>query len=202
MPFSLYEITVPVFIHGLKTLSHLLDVGTEQVKFDGESKLITSRLVEDQGDLVFQVQKASDAARLLVVRLVKFDGESKLITSRLVEDQGDLVFQVQKASDAARLLVVRLGKVESATFANDEATFEQLHARISETIKFLESVDPKQIDQAESDIIEWNGQKLIGSAYAVQFAIPNFYFHLTTAYSILRKDGVQIGKADFLGKKN
>jgi len=81
---------------------------------------------------------------------------------------------------------------------DDETTFPQLQERIAATIKILEGVDEKVFEGKEGVEIELFGRKFTGQSYLITFAIPNFFFHVTTAYAILRKEGVPIGKTDYM----
>ncbi|WP_337268410.1 DUF1993 domain-containing protein [Oryzifoliimicrobium ureilyticus] len=126
-----------------------------------------------------------------------------LLNKRLVEDMYPLIGQVQRASDTAKFAAVRLGQVENVPFSDDEATFADLQKRIEKTVSFLQSV-PKEAfaNREDAEIVRNTSAGPItssGSQYALQFAIPNFFFHVTTAYDILRHSGVPIGKRDYLG---
>lgn len=98
---------------------------------------------------------------------------------------------------------MRLGKMEPQAWADDEKTFPELQARLKKTIAFLEKVDPKSMDgMEEKEVVMRLGvaeRRMTGSGYALKFAIPNFYFHSVTTYALLRKEGVDVGKKDFLG---
>lgn len=125
-----------------------------------------------------------------------------LINARLFPDMFPLVRQVQIATDQAKGGVARLAGIEIPKFEDNEASFDELQARISKTIEFLDSVDAQQIDGSEDrDIVlqlhEFT-REFKGKDYLTYWVLPNFYFHVTTAYSILRHNGVEIGKKDFL----
>ena len=128
---------------------------------------------------------------------------AELINARLAPDMYPLSGQVQRASDASKFAVQRLSQVESPKFADEEATFEQLQKRIADTIAYLQSVSADKLDGADSRKVTLSfGEfkpEFQGDAYLLTFALPNFYFHITTAYGILRHAGVPIGKLDFLG---
>ena len=100
--------------------------------------------------------------------------------------------------------MARLAGIEVPSFADDETSFADLQARIAKTVAFLHSVTAAQIDGSEEREISLKfGSKearFLGQAYLLDFVYPNFYFHLSTAYGILRHNGVEIGKQDFLGK--
>lgn len=124
---------------------------------------------------------------------------------RLIADMFPLSKQVQIATDHAKGAVARMAGVEVPKFEDSEQTMEDLRARIAKTIAFVESFKPEQIDGTEeSDIAFTLGNhdlKFKGLDYLVGFALPNFYFHMVTAYNILRENGVDIGKRDFLAKQ-
>jgi len=126
-----------------------------------------------------------------------------LLTARLFEDMYPLTGQIQRASDAAKFGAARLSAIQPPSFADEETTFPQLQERIAKTIAFLDTVTPAQLDgSAEREIvIKLRGQetKFTGQAYLLTFVLPNFLFHVTTAYDILRHKGVVIGKMDYLG---
>ena len=130
-------------------------------------------------------------------------GSASFIDARLAPDMLTLAGQVQRASDAAKAGAARLGGIDNPSFPDTEKTFAELQARIKKTVDFLHSVKPAQIDGSEQKKIEFKaGQrelKFTGVDYLFGFALPNFYFHVTTAYAILRHSGVQIGKMDYLG---
>lgn len=126
-----------------------------------------------------------------------------LLGARLKEDMLPLSAQVQRASDASKLAVQRLSGVEAPKFADDEATFQQLRERIANTIAYLESVAPAQLEDSAGRIVKLSAgafeQEFQGDAYLLSFALPNFFFHIVTAYDILRHNGVALGKRDYLG---
>jgi uncharacterized protein len=131
------------------------------------------------------------------------EGSASFIDARLAPDMLTLAGQVQRASDAAKAGAARLGGIDNPSFPDTEKTFSELQARIKKTTDFLQSMKPEQIDGSEQKKIEFKaGQrelKFTGVDYLIGFALPNFYFHVTTAYAILRHKGVQIGKMDYLG---
>ena len=127
-----------------------------------------------------------------------------LTGDRLFPDMFPLTRQVQIACDTAKGAVARLAGVEIPKHEDTEQTFAELKARIAKTIEFIESVKPAQVDSSDAKEIVMkmrSGEvKLAGLQYLMSFAYPNFYFHATTVYGILRHNGVEIGKRDFLGK--
>jgi len=132
----------------------------------------------------------------------KIDGKV-LLESRLFPNMFALTKQVQVACDQVKNGMARLAGVEAPKFEDKESTFEELEQRIAKTLVFLESIQPAQVDGSESKEIqfsigEWKFE-FIGDQYLMTWIIPNFYFHITTAYNILRHNGVEVGKTDYLG---
>ncbi|MDB6146054.1 MAG: hypothetical protein JWP80_5098 [Pseudomonas sp.] len=127
----------------------------------------------------------------------------ELLQARLAPDMYTLVGQIQIASDASKLCTARLAGVTPPSFADTETTLEHVRERIAKTQAFIRSVTPEQYAANEGTTISMKlpGQEVTFSQqdYLLHFALPNFYFHLTTAYDILRHKGVPIGKMDFLG---
>ena len=125
------------------------------------------------------------------------------VNARLAPDMLHFARQVQIASDAAKGCVARLAGVEVPSFPDTETTFPELQARIAKTIDFVKGFTAAQIDGTEDKDIAWAaGQRQMsfkGRAYLLYFGLPNFFFHATTAYNILRHRGVELGKRDFLG---
>ena len=131
----------------------------------------------------------------------KFD-PAVLLQSRLFPDMFPLVRQVQIASDFAKSTVARLAGVDPPKYDDTETTIEQLKARIAKTLDYVKEFKPSQIDGSEErDItIPMGGQtrSFKGENYLIGHALPNFLFHATTAYAILRHNGVELGKGDFM----
>jgi uncharacterized protein len=129
---------------------------------------------------------------------------SVLLNMRLCPDMFSLTRQVQVATDLAKNGASRLAGVEPPRYEDNETTIDQLKARIAKTVAYLKTVDAKQIDGAADREITFplgpsNKGHMKGDDYLSYFVLPNVYFHLTAAYSILRHAGVEIGKQDFLG---
>jgi uncharacterized protein len=126
-----------------------------------------------------------------------------LLGWRLAPDMFALARQVQIATDHAKGCCARLAGVEVPKYPDDEATFADLRARIGRTVDFVRGFEPSDIDGSEGrDITITAGTRELrfkGQQYLVNFALPNFYFHVATAYDILRRCGLPIGKRDFLG---
>jgi len=126
------------------------------------------------------------------------------VTARLFEDMLPLSGQIQRASDTAKGAIARLAAVEAPAMADDETTFAQLQDRVARTLAYVESVPASAFAGAESrEITVPAGPSITlgftGLDYLLEFVIPNFQFHVVTAYDILRHNGVPLGKRDFLG---
>ena len=128
---------------------------------------------------------------------------AELINARLAPDMYPLSGQIQRASDASKFAVQRLSRVEAPKFPDEETTFDQLQQRIAATLAYLQDVPADRLDGAEGRKVSLAfgdfKQEFRGDDYLLTFALPNFYFHVTTAYAILRHAGVKVGKLDFLG---
>lgn len=166
MTISMYNSSVPVFIHNLNNLSTILQIAAQHC----EAKKIDP---------------------------------SVLINARLFPDMLPLVRQVQITSDAAKASVSRLAEIEIPSFEDNEISFADLQERIAKTVKFLQTIKPEQIDGKEELKISYfqhgKDRNFVGLPYLLNWALPNIYFHITTAYAILRHNGVEIGKKDYLG---
>ena len=127
-----------------------------------------------------------------------------LVGYRLYPDMFSLARQVQIATDGAKGGVARLAGTEPPKYEDNEATIADLIARLRKTVAYLESIKPEQIDGSEDKTVTWKTQTatrtMLGMPYLLNHVTPNVYFHVTTAYGILRHCGVEIGKQDFLGK--
>ncbi|KAH8681852.1 hypothetical protein BX600DRAFT_447400 [Xylariales sp. PMI_506] len=126
-----------------------------------------------------------------------------ILKYRLISDMQGLTYQVQSCCNTAVWYADRVGGFEHVNVADDEETFAQLHARIEKTIAYLDGVAPEALDgKVDSPVLMetkmGNFQFASGQAYLSEFAIPNFHFHLTSAYCILRTQGVPIGAFDYL----
>jgi uncharacterized protein len=167
MSLSLYDVSVPAFLRGFANLTDILKKGEA---FADEKGMAHKELLE----------------------------------ARLFEDMLPLTGQIQRASDSAKFVAVRVGQMENVPMADEEVTFADLHARIDRTFTFLKSVDPASMDgreDAEVVVKTRSGEtRFTATGYVLGFALPNFYFHVSTAYAILRHKGVPIGKMDYLGK--
>jgi len=171
MPVSLYDTSVPLFTQLLGSLSNVLDKGA-----------------------AFAQTKKIDPTVLL--------------QSRLAPDMFPLVRQIQVASDSAKGCVARLAGMEIPSYPDEEKTIDEAKARIAKTIDFVKSVPADAINNgADREIVLQLGppnnrteMRFKGAAFVTRWVIPNFTFHCTTAYDILRHNGVEIGKRDFLGQ--
>ncbi len=126
-----------------------------------------------------------------------------LLEARLAPDMHPFPRQIQIASDAAKGAGARLSGAEAPSFPDTETTFPELQARIKKTVDYLKSVPKEKFEGAEDRQITLKSPnrtfEMSGRDFATTFALPNFYFHVTTAYDLLRAKGVEIGKMDYLG---
>lgn len=126
-----------------------------------------------------------------------------LTSARLIDDMAPLTAQVQFASDSAKGAIIRIGELDPLPMPDTEQSFAELQERIAKTIAFLESVPRERIDGREDAQVVLKTPRgdfpFTGRSHALGFALPNFYFHVTTAYALLRQAGVPIGKLDYLG---
>jgi len=121
-----------------------------------------------------------------------------LTEAKLADDMLALPFQIWTVSNTAKNTVQRVCGTANIPMEDTEKTFPELQERIAKTIKLLEDVDPKAFEGKETTEIELMGNKFNGQSYILNFGIPNFYFHVMAAYAILRKEGVPLGKKDYL----
>lgn len=166
MTISMYQVSIPRFVHMLNNLAAILD----RAQAYAEAKKI-------------------DAATLP--------------SSRLYPDMLPLTSQVRIACDTAKRAAAMLAGVENPAYEDNETTIPELKARIERTVAFLNTIKAAQIDGTEGrDLVVKVGGKdtpFKGMQFLLARAIPNFYFHVTTAYDILRHNGVPLGKADYIG---
>jgi hypothetical protein len=129
--------------------------------------------------------------------------EAVLLGSRLFPDMFPLTRQVQLASDIAKSGAGRLAGAEFPAFEDKETTFQELLERIRNTVTYLQTLQPAQIDGSEEKTVTWqtrsSTRSMQGLPYLMYHVLPNVHFHVTTAYAILRHNGIEIGKKDFLG---
>lgn len=127
-----------------------------------------------------------------------------LLNSRLAPDQFNMIRQVQIACDAAKMCVAKITGKEAPVYEDSEKTLLELKNRIEKTIGYLNSFSSNEINELVGDRKisnpRWEGKYLLPLEYVFEYAIPNFYFHITTAYAILRHNGIEIGKKDYLGE--
>ena len=166
MSVPFYDLTVPVLTRGLRNLDTILDQGR-----------------------AFADKQGLDHASLL--------------DARLAPDMLPLTGQVQRTSDTAKFLAVRVGGVANVPMEDNEASFDALKERIQRTIDFLAAVPREAFDgKADATVTMKVGgaeHSFTGISYVLGFALPNFYFHITTAYDVLRHKGVPLGKRVYLG---
>lgn len=129
---------------------------------------------------------------------------SVLVNARLFPNMFTLARQVQITTDTAKGCGARLAGLQPPSYEDNESSFEELKARVDKTIAFLQTCNAEDIDGSEDRLIELKlGSKTMqftGHQYLTGFVLPNFYFHITTAYNILRHNGVAVGKPDYLGE--
>ena len=170
-------------------------------------------MTNQTNELLFEmtVPQFSKTLRNLLVILEKSAGhaESKkfetevLLNSRLAPDQFNLIKQVQIACDTAKLCASRLSGKDAPVHEDKEKTLADVKNRIQQVINYLGTFSSSDFSEAATKKItqpRWEGKWLTGKDYVVHHAIPNLYFHVTTAYSILRHNGVEVGKKDYLGE--
>jgi uncharacterized protein len=126
------------------------------------------------------------------------------VNARLAPDMYPLSRQVQIATDMVKGCAARLAGVDVPSYEDNETTLAELQARIAKTVAFLQTVSADQINGSEEKSVTLKLRardvNFIGQPYLLYFVLPNFYFHMTTAYDILRHNGVELGKMDFVGK--
>lgn len=168
MTISMFESSIPVFIHNLENLSAILQKGA-----------------------AYAATKKVD--------------ETILTSARLFPDMFPLTRQVQIACDTAKAGAARLAEIEVPAHPDVEQNFSELQARIEKTVEFLKTIKPEQINGKEDLKISYHqhgkDRNYVGLPYLLNYVLPNLYFHITTTYAILRHNGVEIGKKDFLGTK-
>lgn len=166
MSLTMYQASIPVFVHMLGNLSAILD-------------------------------KASAHAE------AKKIDPSIYINARLAPDMYPLSRQIQIATDMAKGCAARLAGIDVPSYEDNETTFPDLQARIAKTVAFVQSVSAEQINGSEERqvTLKLRGKDVSfsGQPYLLYFVLPNFYFHITAAYAILRHNGLDIGKMDFIG---
>lgn len=159
-------------------------------------------------DLILSLQRALKNLDAIVTRAEAHATEHKinpdvLIQGRLRPDMLPFVAQIRIATDTAKGAAARLTGSELPKWADDEATFEQVHQRLRKAIDYLGTFKPAQFEGAETRDIELKFGprefRFNGKDYMTNFVLPNFYFHISVAYAILRYSGLGIGKTDYLG---
>ena len=128
-----------------------------------------------------------------------------LLQARLFPDMFPFTRQVQVACDFAKSVPARLAGVDVPAYEDVEQSFAELHERIARTLAFIDGLDAAQFEGAvQREIVLRPGtpkeRKLDGQAYLLAYGLPQFFFHVTTAYALLRHNGVEIGKKDYMGK--
>jgi len=161
-----------------------------------------------QGSVPVFVRALNNLAAILEKAAAYAEGKkidpAALLTCRLFPDMLPLSRQIQIASDSAKGGVARLAGGEPPKYEDNEASFADLIGRLRKTVAYLESIKAEQLDGSEDKTVSWKTQTttrtMQGMPYLLSHVTPNVYFHVTTAYAILRHCGLEIGKQDFLGK--
>ncbi|KAF4968426.1 hypothetical protein FSARC_4223 [Fusarium sarcochroum] len=178
---TLYQQSIPVLVKYLKSLSFMLQKGAKFCEEKGvkHEELLTYRLISDMRG---QVRRT-------------FISNPSTNTFRLP-------YQVQSCSNTAKFVAARFGASNIPVFEDNEETFDQLQDRITKTIEVLEGVDPTIINGKENEEIIMESKmgnfRFTGQRYVSEYVIPNFHFHLTSAYCIMRTQGVPLGAFDYL----
>lgn len=123
--------------------------------------------------------------------------------ARLAPDQFAFARQVQGACDTAKLAAARLAGKEAPKHEDNEKTLDELRVRVASVIAYLDTFTERDFEGAATRVItqpRWEGKTMTGANYFVEHAVPNFFFHATTAYQLLRHNGVDLGKRDYLGQ--
>ena len=153
--------------------------------------------VRQLGNLVAWLDKAEAHAAAK-----KFE-PAVLLAARLAPDMLPFPQQIQIACDAAKFCVSRLAGIDAPAFADDEKTLDELRQRVRKTIDYLQSVPAAQIDGSDAREISVprraGALTMTGETYLKHYVLPNFFFHVTTTYALLRHNGVELGKTDYLG---
>ncbi|MEK7107101.1 MAG: DUF1993 domain-containing protein [Patescibacteria group bacterium] len=168
---NLYTITVPPMMKALEALSKIMDKAVAHAETKGTERRPGSVHIE------------------------------ALLNDRLIFDQFSFIKQVQVACDNAKGGAARLAEIEAPKYEDDEKTVPELKSRIKKTVAFLKTIKPKQIigkERIKISLPYFPTKYITGFEYATEYLLPNFYFHIVTAYSILRKNGVDIGKKDYI----
>ncbi len=145
--------------------------------------------------------KSLGGMRTVLEKAIEFGLTDDFLAASLADDMFPFVKQVQIACDNAKGAAGRLAQVEVPSFPDTEATLGELVIRIDATVAFLESLTPEQFADAADVTITlpyFPGTYMTGSEYLLQFALPNFFFHIAQAYALVRRAGVSIGKGDYL----
>lgn len=149
------------------------------------------------------IRALTNLSTMMDKALAEGGDEATLLAARLAPDMHPFPRQIQMASDSAKGAIARLAGVEVPSMPDTETTFAELKARIAATVAFIQGVDAAGFDGAEDREIvlkfPQGEMTFTGGDYLTGFALPNFYFHLTIAYALLRASGAPIGKMDFLG---
>lgn len=157
-------------------------------------------IVRQMKKMLGQLDKWLDTATAFA-QAKKFD-PNVFLSLRLAPDQFAFVKQVQAVCDVAKLIPARLSGKEAPSHPDTEQTMEELHARVRAVISYLERFSVADFEGAATRVVttpRWEGKVMSGADYFLEHGMPNFFFHLTHCYAILRHNGVELGKRDYLG---
>lgn len=162
--------------------------------------------------LSYQMSTKSINSMITILEKIKLQLPSKnhteeeLLASKLAPDMYPLSRQIQLISDQAKGMVARLAGIENPSMQDDETTIDQLILRLKKTVEFIQNVPEDNYSHADERqiVLPWMAQMMPGKALSAEeffltFALPNFYFYVVTAYGILRNQGYEIGKFDYIG---
>ena len=172
METNLYTMTIPPMAKTLRSLSVVLDKAAEAAQKHASDRRPASYF------------------------------EDRLLNGYLIYDQFNLCQQIQRVSDNAKGGAARLAGIEAPAMEDTEKTIAELKARIEKTLSFIESIDQNLIigqDARQITLPYWPDKHMTAFGYATEYLMPNFYFHAVTAYDIVRKNGIAVGKDDYIG---
>ena len=156
---------------------------------------VFNQLLGGLSDLLSKAQAHAEARKI---------EPTVLLQARLYPDMFPLLRQVLIACDFAKGVSARLAGVDVPAYEDNEASFADLQARIAKTLAFINGIAPAQFEgSATREVVTQAGtpkeKRFVGSSYLVSYGLPHFFFHVTTAYNILRHNGVEVGKKDYIG---
>ncbi len=154
-----------------------------------------SHMLQNLDDIVTKAEAYAEANNI---------EPSVLLQARLFPTMRNFIFQIQVTTDMAKGCAARLAGTDMPKWGDDEETFADVHARIRKSLEFLATFKAEQFEGCETRELEIklgsHTVKFTGQSYLLGFVLPNFYFHMATAYGLLRHSGLELGKGDFLGE--